>query len=157
MIACIEATKGAVVFAAGIGALELIGRNVQEAAEKLVNQFHLNPAHEIPRIFVELARNATPAHLVFLAIGAAAYATIRFAEAFGLWRERVWAEWLGAIGGAIYVPWELWELLHGITALKLGLLAVNLTIVGYLFWALKRNRSRVGRTAAAIADTTASP
>jgi len=155
VIACVEAAKGAVVLAAGLGALELIGSDVQLAAEKLVMQFHLNPAHEIPRIFVEIARNATPAHLVVLAIGATTYATIRFAEAYGLWRERVWAEWLGVISGAIYVPWELWELLHGITALKLGLLAVNLAIVGYLFRALKRSRSRNASASAPIGDTTA--
>lgn len=141
-IACIEATKGLVVLAAGLGALELVGGNVQEAAEKLVSQFHLNPAHEIPRIFVEIAKNATPSNLFLLALGAAAYASVRFVEAYGLWRERVWAEWLGVISGSIYLPWEVWELWRGVTGLKLGLLAVNLAVVGYLLLALKRSRAR---------------
>lgn len=151
MIAVLEAAKGAVVLAAGIGALEFIGRNAQEAAEALVREFHLNPAHGIPRIFVEIAQKATPLHIWMLAAGAAAYAIVRFAEAYGLWRGRVWAEWLGVISGSIYVPWEIWELSHGFTWLLAGLLTVNLAIVAYLLFALLRNRTRAanGRAAAA--------
>lgn len=159
MIAVIEAAKGAIVLAAGVGALEFLGRNAQEAAEALVRQFHLNPAHTIPRIFVEIAKKATPAQLWMLAAGAAAYAIIRFAEAYGLWRGRLWAEWLGVISGSIYVPWEIWELSHGFTWLLTGLLALNLAIVAYLVWALMKSRTRAAndRAEAAARRATTAP
>ena len=141
-IAVLEATKGLIVLAAGIGALDFIGRDTEQAAEEIVRQFHLNPAHMIPRIFIAIAQNATPAHLWMLAAGAAAYALVRFVEAYGLWRERLWAEWFAVISGTIYIPWEIWELLKGISWSRVGLLAVNLLVVGYLIWALLKNREK---------------
>lgn len=148
-IAILEATKGLIVLAAGIGALDFIGRNTERAAEEIVSQFHLNPAHAIPRIFIAIAQNATPTHLWMLAGGAAAYAVVRFVEAYGLWREKLWAEWFAVISGAMYVPWELWELGRGVTWIRAGLLAVNLTVVGYLVWALKRSKAEAARRAGA--------
>jgi uncharacterized membrane protein (DUF2068 family) len=48
-----------------------------------------------------------------MAAGSLLYAALRFAEAFGRWRGRRWAQWLGAASGAIYVPFEVVELLEG--------------------------------------------
>ena len=67
--------------------------------------------------------------LVLLAAGALAYATVRFVEAYGLWRERVWAEWFAVASSGIYLPIEVWELAKGITWPRVLLFAVNLAIV----------------------------
>jgi len=139
-VALFEAAKGAVVLTAGIGALEFLGGDAQQVAEEFVSQFHLNPASGFPRIFLLVAQQATPAHLWMLAAGAAAYAAVRFVEAYGLWRQRLWAEWFAVISGGIYVPWELWEVGRGVTWPRLTLLSMNLFIVGYLAWVLRRNR-----------------
>jgi ATP/maltotriose-dependent transcriptional regulator MalT len=32
------------------------------------------------------------------------------AEAYGLWRERHWAEWLAAVSATIYIPVEIHEI-----------------------------------------------
>ena len=50
------------------------------------------------------------------------YSAIRFTEAYGLWRERRWAEWLSAVSGAIYLPFEIYELAGGITPLKFDIM-----------------------------------
>jgi uncharacterized membrane protein (DUF2068 family) len=136
-IALFEAAKGAVVLAAGVGALEFVGRDTQSVAEDIVRHFHLNPAHGFPRIFMLLAEQATPAHLWILAGGAAAYAGLRFMEAYGLWNQRRWAEWFALISSGLYVPIEVWELGHGLTRVRLSLLAVNMAILGYVAWTLK--------------------
>jgi len=138
-VAFFEAAKGAIVLAAGIGALELFGPDAQNTAEELVRRFHLNPASHYPRIFLLLAQQATPAHLWGLAAGAATYAAVRFVEAYGLWRQRLWAEWFAVISSGIYVPLELWELTRGLTWSRLTLLAVNLAIVSYLALRLEMN------------------
>ena len=65
---------------------------------------------------------------------------MRFGEAYGLWRERLWAEWLAIVSGGIYLPIEVWELLKGITWPRVVLFAVNLAIVAYLGWTLARRR-----------------
>lgn len=140
-VALFEAAKGALVLLAGCGAFALLHHDAQHAAELLVRHFHLDPASHHPRIFLYLAEQATPVHLWLLAIGALLYALIRFVEAYGLWRERLWAEWLAIVGGGIYLPIEVWELLKGITWPRIALFGVNLAIVAYLGWMLIKPRA----------------
>jgi uncharacterized membrane protein (DUF2068 family) len=141
-VAVVELIKGLLVLAAGAGLLTLVRRDVQEVAEHLVRHLHLNPANEIPRIFIELAGRVTSTNLWLLAIGAAVYAAVRLAEGYGLWRDRTWAEWLGAVSGLIYVPFELHALSKGVTTLRVTLLVVNLIVVWVLADALARRGRR---------------
>ncbi|GLI39979.1 DUF2127 domain-containing protein [Geobacter hydrogenophilus] len=131
-VALFEATKGALVIAVGFGLLALIHRDVQALAEEIVRHLHLNPASRIPRIFLEAAGKADGGRLQLLALGAFGYASVRFAEAWGLWRGRPWAEWLGIISGGIYLPAEIYELFISVTPVKLGTFLVNFAVVAVL-------------------------
>jgi uncharacterized membrane protein (DUF2068 family) len=139
-VAVVEAVKGSLVLGAGLGLFTLLHRHAQATAEELVLQFHLNPASRYPRIFIEAARSLNDARLWLLAAGAAGYAGIRFVEAYGLWRKRRWAEWFAAASGALYIPIEIYELAHGASWVKAGLLAVNTAIVAYMALLLWRSR-----------------
>jgi len=97
MIAGYEAAKGLLVLVAGTGLLLLVHRDAQALAERLVTHLHLDPAKRVPRIFLQFMTEVTPGRLRWLALGAMAYALMRFAEAYGLWRGRRWAEWLGVV------------------------------------------------------------
>lgn len=121
-----------------MGLLRLVHRDVQEMGEDLVRHFHLSPSSRYPRIFLDLTAKVTDTWLWVLALGSMLYAGLRFAEAYGLWLERRWAEWLGAVSGGIYVPFELVELVRKPTALRAATLLVNLLVVGYLLWDLWR-------------------
>jgi uncharacterized membrane protein (DUF2068 family) len=83
-----------------------------------VVHLHLNPARHYPRVFIEAAGRLTDARLWLLAAGGFAYSLLRFAEAYGLWRERAWAEWIGIVSGGVYLPVEVYELVHRPTVLK---------------------------------------
>jgi uncharacterized membrane protein (DUF2068 family) len=137
-IASYEAAKGAIVLLAGLGLLRFIHRDVQVAGEELVRHLHLSPSSRYPRIFLELTARVTDGWLWTLALGSLLYASLRFAEAFGLWHGKAWAEWLAAISGAIYVPFEVVELVKKVTALRMASLLVNLVVVGYMLLLLKR-------------------
>ncbi|PJK00699.1 hypothetical protein CO641_01615 [Lysobacteraceae bacterium NML91-0213] len=63
------------------------------------------------------------------------YAALRFVEAWGLWRARGWASWLGCIGAALYLPIELRELWRDPGWLPATVLAINLLVV----WILGRD------------------
>ena len=60
------------------------------------------------------------------------YALLHFLEAYGLWRERRWAEWLAVIISGVYIPIEIWELIRHVSWLRITLLVVNLAIILYL-------------------------
>lgn len=139
-VAVYEAAKGLLVLLAGFGAFALIHRDAEHIAEVLVEHFHLDPASRYPRIFLHLAEQATTAKLWWLAAGAVFYATLRFVEAYGLWFERRWAEWLAVISSSIYLPIEIVELVREVSWIHAGLLLSNLVIVAYLARELHRGR-----------------
>lgn len=141
-VALFEAAKGALVLLAGFGALALIDQDAQRIAEQLVGHLHLNPAKRYPIIFIDTAAHLTDARLWVLAGLAAAYGLIRLVEAYGLWRERRWAEWFAAVSGGIYIPFEIYELFRGdawLSAwLSVGALLVNAFVVGFMVNVLVR-------------------
>lgn len=141
-VAMLEAAKGAAVLLAGLGLFSLIHHNVQELAEAIVRHAHLNPASHRPRIFLELAAKINDARLWQLAMGAIAYASVRFIEAYGLWRERRWGEWFAAASGSIYLPFELKEMLTRPSWLTASMLAINLAVVLFMLYSLHRKLSR---------------
>jgi uncharacterized membrane protein (DUF2068 family) len=147
IIAMVEATKGGLVLAAGLGGLSLVHRDVQHLVEAVVEHFHLNPASHYPRIFIEAAAHITDARLWFLASGALIYALMRFIEAYGLWRYRRWAVWVSLMTGGLYVPVELYELMQGVTWAKVVVLSGNAAMVGYLSYTRwpARRQQRQGR------------
>jgi len=137
-VALFEAAKGTLVLLTGFGALSLVHHDAQRFAEQLVAHLHLNAAKHFPRIFIDAAANFAETHLLVLALLAATYALVRFVEAYGLWMGRRWAEWLAAVSGAIYIPFEFYELFHGINWLSIVALAVNVLVVGLMLKALHR-------------------
>lgn len=135
-----EATKGIVVLLAATGLLALVHHDLNAFAARLVQHTHLNPASRYPHIFLDALARMNESRLVWLALGALAYATARLVEAYGLLRERPWAEWLAALSGGLYVPAELVELARRPSALGLVLLAVNAAVVGVMVRALLQRR-----------------
>jgi len=145
IVAVVEAAKGALVIAAGLGLFTLVHRDVQAIAERIVEHFHFNPASRYPRILLDAAGALTDERLVVLAMGAIAYSTVHFIEAYGLWMQRRWAEWLGVVAGGLYIPIEIYELARRVTWIRFGLLAVNVAIVVYLALVLWRTRRRAAQ------------
>jgi uncharacterized membrane protein (DUF2068 family) len=140
----VEALKGAVVLLAAAGVISLVHENAQAVAEEVVRHFHLNPASRYPRIFLDALASLNSSRLWLFAAGAFFYSTVRFVEAYGLWRGRAWAEWLGVISGGLYIPLEIYELFRGGTLIKSVLFATNLVIVVFLTRALQRRRQGLG-------------
>lgn len=139
-VAALEAAKGMVVLSTGCGLFALVHRNVQHLAEQLVAHAHLNPASRTPRVFIEFAGQLDDARLLQLAAAALAYSAVRMVEAYGLWHGRAWAEVLAAAGGAVYLPFELAEMIRRPGLLSAGLLALNLGIVAFMVYSLRRRR-----------------
>lgn len=135
-VALIEAAKGALILVVGFGLLSLIHHDVQRFAERLIAHAHLNPAARTPRIFLDLADQLTDARLLLIAGGAVVYSLVRFIEAYGLWFARRWGEWIAALSGSIYIPFELYELYQHVTWLSVAALVLNAAIVALMFYSV---------------------
>jgi len=146
-VALFEAVKGLIVFGAGFGLLALVHHDVRRVAEALVTRLHIDPEQHYAGIFLNAAQHVTDAKLWAFALLALAYTALRWAEAYGLWLNRRWAAWLGAAGGAFYVPVELYELWHKPGPIKAATLLLNLALVAYLVWTLRQGRGAHAPTA----------
>jgi uncharacterized membrane protein (DUF2068 family) len=91
-------------------------------------------------VFLDFADSVTDARLWAAARIAFAYSVLRFAEGYGLWRERAWAEWIACVSGALLLPFEVRELLRGVTLLRSGFFLGNLAIMFYLLRVRYRER-----------------
>jgi len=140
LVATMEAAKGLLVLLAGGGLLSVIHKDLHLAAVHLVQVLHFNPAKHYPSIFIDAADRVTDLQLWMLALSALLYATIRFVEAYGLWRQMQWAEWFGLLSGAMYIPLEIFETTREFTWPRITVLVVNLIVVGYLGDALLKSR-----------------
>ena len=86
--------------------------------------------HELERL---LTLNVTTFRLIGVAAGA--YALLEGAEAYGLWLQRRWAEYLTFVATTLFVPYEVYELAGKITVIRVGAFAINLAILLYLLLA----------------------
>ncbi len=133
-VALFEAAKGTLVLLVEIGLLSMLGRDVGGIAEDIVHRLHMNPERHLPHALLSAAQNMTDARLWALAGAAAAYATVRFVEAYGLWHARVWAEWFALLSGLLYLPWEIYQIIVRPSPMHFGILAINLAIVFYMLY-----------------------
>ena len=140
-IAAFEAFKGLVVMAAGLGLFQFMNGNLQGLADtglSILSHLHLNPAHHYPQIFLTSLENVTDQNIFWIAMGALAYSVVRLVEAYGLWKNRVWAEWLAIVSAGLYLPLEIYELLKAFSYVKFTITFFNLLLVIYLifirFW-----------------------
>ncbi|RZJ06086.1 MAG: DUF2127 domain-containing protein [Haliea sp.] len=139
-IAVFEALKGVAALIAAIGLLGLLHHDLHRLALALLWHFHLDPAAPYPEALLHYADVLSHIDLRTLAPVALAYIGLRFLEAWGLWRQKVWAEWLGALSGAVYVPLELAHFRHSPGVINAAVLAANLVMVAFLAYQLWRRR-----------------
>jgi uncharacterized membrane protein (DUF2068 family) len=141
-IAVFEASKGLAALAAAVGVLELLHQDVHQLALALLWRFHLAPDAHYPALLLRYADLLGHLDLRSAAPLALAYIALRWLEAYGLWRDRPWAQWLGVLSGALYVPLELAHLLHRPSLIHGGVLLANLALVAFLALQLRQRRRR---------------
>ncbi len=158
-IAVFEAVKGFAALFASIGLLQLLDHDMHQMMLSLLWRFHLDPDARYPELLLHYADLLSAINLRTMAPVAVAYITIRLAEAYGLWKEKIWGEWLAALSGALYIPLEVAHLLHRPTVFNGGVLLGNILMVAFLafqLWRRLRNPAELleaeDRAALAAAD-----
>lgn len=146
-VALLEFSKGVFVLLMGICALFLVQQDVWLIAESVLALLHINTDRHFALVFLDYADRLTDARLWAAARIAFVYSGLRFIEAFGLWKERAWAEWMAVISGTLLMPLEIRELVRGLTWLRIFIFIGNLAIVLYMAHVLvEGRRQRKSRT-----------
>ncbi len=137
-IAAFEAIKGLAALASAVGLLSLLHHDLHHLALALIGHFDLDPSQHFPSLLLQYVDqvNSTPvSSFVMLATG---YVALRWVEAYGLWFDRSWGEWVAALSGALYVPFEVRHVMHRATWVNVLVLLLNLVVVGYMIFRLRQ-------------------
>src|SRR5579864_618331 len=141
-VATFEMTKGLIVLLAACGVLLLVHReDPWDIADGLLRLLHISPDHHFAQVFLDWADNLTIARIWTVAAAAISYSVLRFLEAYGLWYARAWAEWIALISGALYLPFEIYKLVHRQSLFHVAVLLINLAVVFYMAYLLKTGQS----------------
>jgi uncharacterized membrane protein (DUF2068 family) len=144
VVALFEGAKGILVLLAGFELLTFIHKDMHNAAVRLVEHLHFNPASHYPRIFLDLTEHISDSQLWAMASAALLYCIVRLVEAAGLWAGKKWAEWFGVLTGGVYIPIEIYEVARNASWPKISLLVVNSGVISYLVFVLIKNGKKGG-------------
>lgn len=129
VLALFEGLKGLLALIAA-ASLEVLGpQPLRNLIAGLIARFNLDPDHgTLPSLLNSISPGAV--HLAVAVV--TLYALWRLVEAWGLWRAKAWASWLGCVGTAAYLPLDLYAMYHHPGWHTWAVLAINLAVVAIL-------------------------
>jgi uncharacterized membrane protein (DUF2068 family) len=137
-IAAERALRAVLLLALGIALLTHPHANWAKDVSNLARHLGLNPNSNGIHKLLDKIRRISPREEVFFGVVALGYGVLEGVEAYGLFRRRRWGEWLTVVATSLLLIPETWEIVKRPTVLKVGGLIVNLLIVAYLLWRLRR-------------------
>lgn len=137
-IAAERAFRAVVLVVVGIVLVTHPHANWASEVANFAQRLGLDPKDNwIHRLIEKVSKISSSQDLVF-GVAALAYGVLEGAEAYGLWTRRRWGEWLTVVATSLLFIPEIWELAKSATLLKVGALLVNIAVVIYLIWRLRR-------------------
>jgi uncharacterized membrane protein (DUF2068 family) len=138
LIAIERSLRGVLLLAAGVYLLFHLSTDFGRVAERIMRSVDIDPRqHFFHRIVARLHR--LRAHqLRILGIAALGYGALELVEGAGLWLDQLWAEYLTIVATSLFIPFEVYELAVRPSIWKAAGILVNLLVVAYLAWTLRR-------------------
>jgi len=138
LIAAFKLLKGLALLAVGIGALHLLHKDVAAIAEQWINIFQVDPRSHYMRLLLAKLSLVDDRRLKELSVGTFIYSAVFLTEGVGLALGKRWAEYLTILTTASLLPIEVYELVKHAGIGKVVALVINLAVVVYLIWELRR-------------------
>ena len=140
LIGAFKILKGLLLVAAGIGALELLNKDVSDVVATWIETMRVDPDNRyIDRLLVKLW-SVDNHKLKEISAGTFFYAALVFTEGAGLLSGRRWGQYFTTIITASFLPIEIFELVKKFSAMKLIVIALNVLIVWYLVAHLRKHK-----------------
>lgn len=142
LIAVFKFLKALLLVIVGVSALRLIHTDIDSLVSDWVLRLGLNPGSRHVGRFLVKAAALTPSRLRELGVGSLVYAGLFLTEGIGLWRLKRWGEWVTVVITGSLVPLEVYEIYRHPTAVRVLLALVNLGVVVYLVYRIRRERAK---------------
>jgi uncharacterized membrane protein (DUF2068 family) len=146
LIAIFKLLKGILLVAVGIGALDLLHRDVADTVSHWVDMLRVDPDNHFVHGVLSRLLSVNPNQLKAVSAGTFTYAGLLLTEGIGLLLRKRWAEYFTIITTAGLMPLEVWEITKHVTAIKLVVLLINAAIVVYLVARVRRSRAGTNPT-----------
>lgn len=148
VIAAFKLLKALALIAVGVGALRLLHKDVAAIAEHWINMFQVDPHNHFIDLLLAKLANVDDRRLKELSIGTFIYAGIFLVEGAGLALQKRWAEYFTIVTTASLLPIEIYELARRVNVGRGLALLINLAVVAYLIFELRRfpKRGRIEKS-----------
>lgn len=137
VIAVFKFLKTGLLIAVGLGAFKLLHKDIADIIEHWIETLKLDPGNHFLDAVLAKASNVRPEQIKKVGFGSFLYAGLFLTEGTGLWLRKRWGEWLTVIITSSLVPVEIYEIHRHLSAVKFGVLAINVAIVVYLIWRIR--------------------
>jgi uncharacterized membrane protein (DUF2068 family) len=139
-IGVFKLAKAIFFFAIGVGAIHLLHKDLQDEVLRLAVKLRFDPESKFVSLLLNKVDLIDAHRLRQISVATFGYSALALTEGVGLLLEKVWAEYLTLILTISFLPWELYELARKPDWFRLSLLLINLAVLWYLVWLLRRKR-----------------
>lgn len=150
LIGLFKLGKALLFFALGVGAIHLLHKDLADEVLKLAAALKFDQESKFINLLLEKVDLIDAHRLKQIGFATFAYSALALTEGIGLMLEKVWAEYLTLILTVSFLPWELFELARHPNWFRLSLLVINLAVLWYLLWLLRKKRVEKQSAAAPI-------
>lgn len=140
LIGLFKLGKAILFFCLGAGAIHLLHKDLGDEVMRLATRLHFDTESRVITLLMDKVGLIDAHRLRQISFATFGYSAVALTEGCGLLMEKVWAEYLTLILTISFLPWELYELLRRPDWFRLSLLVINLGVLGYLVWLLRRKR-----------------
>ncbi len=132
LVAIFKLLKATALILTGIGILKLMHNDVGSTVQHWVTRLGLDPGRHIVGLAIEKVTTIPRSKIRELGIVSFIYAGLFMTEGIGLWLLKRWAEWFTVIITGSLLPIEIYEIVRRPTAIRVGVLLLNVAVVVYL-------------------------
>jgi uncharacterized membrane protein (DUF2068 family) len=140
LIGLFKLGKAILFFALGVGAIHLLHKDIGDEVMRLATALKFDPESRFVALLLDKADLIDAHRLKQISLATFGYSALALTEGVGLLLEKVWAEYLTLCLTVSFLPWELYELARQPNWFRLSLLLINLAVLWYLVWLLRRKR-----------------
>ena len=132
-IIAFKAFKAVALTSLGIALVAAHRSDPVELVVRLAIVVHVPLTSRLFQRFAQSAGNLTPTKETALALTAFGYAALMGAEGVSLHLRKPWARWFTIIATSSLVPFEIYEIIREVHAIRVLILIANIVVVVYLW------------------------
>ena len=124
--------KGLLLLLLSAGLLSLINKDLDLLSQQLADILNLDVDNYYINLLLSKVGMAKTTLLVEISIGLVLYGILCLIQAYGLHKRKRWAEYLTVVAISLFIPFEVYEVVHRLSVLRVAVLVLNIVIVYYL-------------------------